>query len=80
MAIEENRYAFIKDSSEEGRYHFSQQAKELVAGNYKPTSNLQSAFKSSPPAPPVRQQQFTAASTGPRFNCKDYMKNLTERL
>lgn len=79
MAIEKNRFEFIKESSEEGRYHFSAQAKELVGGNYKPTSDLQSAFKSSPPAPPVRQQQF-AASTGPRFNCKDYMKNLTERL
>ena len=86
------RFTFIKETAEEGRYHFSQQAKDLALAKlkgFRTSSELKEGFnkyKSSPPAPPAtRQHTFaggggTYTSTASRFNYKDYMKSLNERL
>ena len=59
-AIEEMRFTFIKETSEEGRYHFSQQAKDLALAKlqgFKTTSELsQKPTTYSPPAPPAHRQ------------------------
>jgi hypothetical protein len=77
------RFTFIKETSDEKRLHFAKQAIEMGAGkmtgykNYGGTDLKQF----SPPAPPATiQHQNLASSNAHRFNYKDYMKNLHERL
>lgn len=89
-AIETMRYEYIKSTSQDNMMHFSEQAKELgmfklqMDANDKQMYPMSSHFSPNRPsaAPPASGYEalLLSKAAGARFNYKDYMKTLNDKL